>query len=278
MANVRISKIVTTERSPNRSGGVSNCVKHECRCRCFSKYQPNILSNYNQRIETVTNNDPRWIDRLKSFFGFSRTSCAKITNNSTLRPLNTLSLVRCRNHPPSLTPLCENSSINNNLQPIHLNSSNINSFNQHPSECSQHEIPYTNSQSKCIPMHKNQLNVKKCYREGKLTRNPFFNYLRLYRKEHCGYTIIEIAKYGAKEWNKMSDCEKWPFIVEAYRVQKGGGYFKDEDVCHKESSMENINNELMKDKTILHRKVNGSKKKLINEKYLKSRRKIKNNK
>lgn len=61
---------------------------------------------------------------------------------------------------------------------------------------------------------------KKCYREGIHTRNPFFNFLRKYRKEHCGLSILEIAKQGAAEWRKMEDKAKWEFIVEAFRTKR----------------------------------------------------------
>lgn len=52
---------------------------------------------------------------------------------------------------------------------------------------------------------------EKCYREGKVTRNAFFNYLRTLRKQYCGCTIIEIAVQGGKKWKQMSECEKKPF-------------------------------------------------------------------
>lgn len=52
---------------------------------------------------------------------------------------------------------------------------------------------------------------RSCYREGKITNNPFLNFLRQYRKTHCGLSIIQIAKKGAQEWRCMSDKQKSMF-------------------------------------------------------------------
>lgn len=64
------------------------------------------------------------------------------------------------------------------------------------------------------------LKTMKCYKEGIHTRNPFLNFLRKYRKEHCGLSIIDIAKRGGEEWRKMSECEKCPFIMEAFHTPR----------------------------------------------------------
>lgn len=60
----------------------------------------------------------------------------------------------------------------------------------------------------------------RCYRAGNPTRNPFFNFLREFRRNNCGISITEIAVQGAQEWRQMSDEQKCPFIALAYRTPK----------------------------------------------------------
>lgn len=52
-----------------------------------------------------------------------------------------------------------------------------------------------------------------CFKPGKYTRNPFFNYLREYRKTHCGMTIVEQAVQAGAEWRCMSREEKCKYVV-----------------------------------------------------------------
>lgn len=52
-------------------------------------------------------------------------------------------------------------------------------------------------------------------RVGKITRNPYFNFLRVVRKENFGLTIIEVARLGAEKWRNMSVVEKCPFYMQA---------------------------------------------------------------
>ncbi|GJQ73198.1 hypothetical protein Trydic_g13581 [Trypoxylus dichotomus] len=48
----------------------------------------------------------------------------------------------------------------------------------------------------------------KSHRPGRLTRNPFLNFLREYRRTHCNMSMIQIACEGAKEWRSMTDEQK----------------------------------------------------------------------
>lgn len=54
----------------------------------------------------------------------------------------------------------------------------------------------------------------KCYREGRITRNPFFNFLRQFRKERCGLTILQIASQGAQQWRAMNICDKCLYVTQ----------------------------------------------------------------
>ncbi|CAH1376217.1 hypothetical protein MTP99_017586 [Tenebrio molitor] len=61
---------------------------------------------------------------------------------------------------------------------------------------------------------------RKSCRPGKVTRNPFFNYLRWFRKKHCGWNMIKVAVEGAKCWCKMSDQNRRKFYKEACSAPK----------------------------------------------------------
>uniref|UniRef100_A0A1B0CQQ8 HMG box domain-containing protein n=1 Tax=Lutzomyia longipalpis TaxID=7200 RepID=A0A1B0CQQ8_LUTLO len=74
----------------------------------------------------------------------------------------------------------------------------------------------------------------KCYRSGPITPNPFFNFLRTFRPQHCGKTIIEIAREGAKLWSSMTPLEKEQYYVQArtarpYRKRSQNSYYYDDD-------------------------------------------------
>lgn len=60
----------------------------------------------------------------------------------------------------------------------------------------------------------------KCHKQGPVTRNPFFNFLRDYRKKHCGKSVVEIAREGAKEWRSMSEQQKEQYIKSACLAPK----------------------------------------------------------
>lgn len=52
-----------------------------------------------------------------------------------------------------------------------------------------------------------------CFKSGEYTRNPFFNFLREYRRTHCGMTIVEQAVQAGAEWRCMTDQEKCKYVV-----------------------------------------------------------------
>lgn len=60
----------------------------------------------------------------------------------------------------------------------------------------------------------------KCHKPGILTRNPFLNFLRLFRKTHSGLTVVQVAVRGAHEWNRMPEEKKLPFVREACKAPK----------------------------------------------------------
>lgn len=59
-----------------------------------------------------------------------------------------------------------------------------------------------------------------CAREGPVTRNPFFNYLRYKRSISCSHDVRVFTSEGAKEWKAMTDLEKCPYVMEAHKAPK----------------------------------------------------------
>ncbi|XP_017784725.1 PREDICTED: protamine-like [Nicrophorus vespilloides] len=69
--------------------------------------------------------------------------------------------------------------------------------------------------SVCPPIsEKNSNNV------GKVTRNPFLNFLRQYRTEHCDWKVVQVAVEGAKVWHRLPEPEKARYRQEACGAPK----------------------------------------------------------
>lgn len=58
------------------------------------------------------------------------------------------------------------------------------------------------------------------FRPGKITRNPFFNFLRVQRQTNDGHSILDIARQGAIVWQQMTPEQKCPFIAEAHKCPR----------------------------------------------------------
>lgn len=54
----------------------------------------------------------------------------------------------------------------------------------------------------------------------KITRNPFFNFLRDFRNCHKGVSAKVTAADGAQQWNTMSEKDKSKYIVQAFHTPK----------------------------------------------------------
>lgn len=67
------------------------------------------------------------------------------------------------------------------------------------------------------PMKTHGRFVKSC-KPGVYTRNPFFNFLREFRKMNCGLKVTEVAKRGAIEWHKLSAERKISFYKRSRKV------------------------------------------------------------
>lgn len=62
-----------------------------------------------------------------------------------------------------------------------------------------------------IAERKKEQNI--CHKPAQYTRNPFFNYLREFRRTHCGMTIVEQAIQAGAEWRCMTTEEKCKYVV-----------------------------------------------------------------
>lgn len=60
-------------------------------------------------------------------------------------------------------------------------------------------------------------------RSGRITRNPFLNFLRDMRKNARGLSITQVASKGAELWRKMDEQQKQPYHQLARQARKMAG-------------------------------------------------------
>lgn len=81
------------------------------------------------------------------------------------------------------------------------------------------EVNYCNQQKEEVEPH--QIKSDRCCsmvcNPGKITGNPFLNFVREFRKERCGRRQADIIKEAARHWNKLPQTEKADW-VEAARI------------------------------------------------------------
>ncbi|KAL3273850.1 hypothetical protein HHI36_015276 [Cryptolaemus montrouzieri] len=71
---------------------------------------------------------------------------------------------------------------------------------------------------KLIPAKSCARKSKKRRRKGKITKNPFFNFLRFFRMKHRDWTVPRIAVEGAKCWCSLTEAEKKKFYKQAHQA------------------------------------------------------------
>ncbi|KAK9887895.1 hypothetical protein WA026_000199 [Henosepilachna vigintioctopunctata] len=86
----------------------------------------------------------------------------------------------------------------------------LNSCNKSDAVCNTYFIPRRSCSKK-------RRRRKRC-RKGRVTKNPFFNFLRLFRARHCRWTVPKIAIEGAKCWCAMTEIERKKFYLQAHRA------------------------------------------------------------
>lgn len=60
-------------------------------------------------------------------------------------------------------------------------------------------------------------------RSGRITRNPFLNFLRDMRRNARGLSVTEVASKGAELWRKMDEQQKQPYHQLARQARKMAG-------------------------------------------------------
>ncbi|XP_053687295.1 protamine-like [Sabethes cyaneus] len=50
---------------------------------------------------------------------------------------------------------------------------------------------------------------------GKKTRNPYLNFLRQFRSQHCAMAAVEIVRQGAAQWRQMTPEARAPYVTMA---------------------------------------------------------------
>lgn len=101
----------------------------------------------------------------------------------------------------------------NSLQSDPAQSSTPELDQQQPSTSDKPDKPHTKSTSKRRHTIKEIREQNICFNPGEYTKNPFFNFLREYRKTHCGLTIVEQAVQAGAEWRCMTKEQKAKYFV-----------------------------------------------------------------
>lgn len=55
---------------------------------------------------------------------------------------------------------------------------------------------------------------------GKVTRNPFFNFLRVFRRCNKNMSAKQLAIDGSRKWKTMNKEAKAKYIVQAFKTRK----------------------------------------------------------
>jgi hypothetical protein len=69
------------------------------------------------------------------------------------------------------------------------------------------------------PVKRGKLSKGDC-KSGKLTRNPFLNFLREIRPTLCGHSVVQVAIEGGKRWRNMTDSQKLAYYQDARKVPR----------------------------------------------------------
>lgn len=83
-----------------------------------------------------------------------------------------------------------------------------------PEQPSMPDASHKRSTSKRHHTIKEIKEQKICFNPGNYTRNPFLNFLREYRKKHCGLTVVEQAVQAGAEWRCMTREQKCKYYVQ----------------------------------------------------------------
>ncbi|KAF2901920.1 hypothetical protein ILUMI_04265 [Ignelater luminosus] len=86
-------------------------------------------------------------------------------------------------------------------------------------------IPHTESSQQMVQESKKV--PKKRLRVGRITRNPFLNFLREFRMQNDGLGIIASAEAAGAIWRNMTQDKKEPYRKQAENAPKSSRTYKD---------------------------------------------------
>lgn len=71
--------------------------------------------------------------------------------------------------------------------------------------------PPRRRKSRCPSRCRRRRRSSSCCRKGKITTNPFLNFLRCFRQRHCGWPASKVAIEGARAWCKLTKKQRRRF-------------------------------------------------------------------
>ncbi|XP_017058879.1 histone-like protein 18C [Drosophila ficusphila] len=87
----------------------------------------------------------------------------------------------------------------------------------------------------CAPKKKDECETGvKCSRPGPVTNNGYLNFLRSYRKHHCGLKPRELVQQGAQAWRALSEEKKNRYRRMACKVSAMDRKNRDRRSCKKD--------------------------------------------
>ncbi|CAH0564045.1 unnamed protein product [Brassicogethes aeneus] len=57
-------------------------------------------------------------------------------------------------------------------------------------------------------------------KSGRITKNPYLNFMRDFRRNHGGMNIIDLTKQGAEMWRNMTEKQKAPYFAQAKQAPR----------------------------------------------------------
>lgn len=73
---------------------------------------------------------------------------------------------------------------------------------------------------RCQTCGSNRPQRVKCMRLGRVTNNAYLNFLRSFRRKHCGLSPQEVIRRGARKWCLLTPEQKEPYYRMARRVSR----------------------------------------------------------
>ncbi|KAM8715591.1 hypothetical protein ACLKA7_002612 [Drosophila subpalustris] len=73
---------------------------------------------------------------------------------------------------------------------------------------------------RCRPKRKARCGKVKCQSPGPITNNGYLNFVRVYRRKHCGLKPKDLVMKAARAWCRLAECKKDRYRRQACKVTK----------------------------------------------------------